>query len=117
MTKREGVLDGIRRHFVAVSISFASREESEHLGKQTLASSRVLGEDGLVIRQGRPIQSLPHEKILGKISEPGKDCKILALKTTMTMPYISVFLQLDCKYCTDEGEQKIRQAMKSSPPN
>jgi hypothetical protein len=67
--------------------------------------------------QGRPIQSLPHEKILGKISEAGKDYKILVLKTTMTMPYTSVFLQLDCKYCTDEGEQKIRQAMKSSPPN
>ena len=66
--------------------------------------------------QGRPIQSLPHEKILGKISEAGKDYKILVLKTTMTMPYTSVFFQLDCKYCTDEGEQKIRQAMKSSPP-
>jgi hypothetical protein len=67
--------------------------------------------------QGRPIQSLPHEKILDKISEAGKDYKILVLKTTMTMPYTSVFLQLDCKYCTDEGEQKIRQAMKSSPTN
>ena len=28
----------------------------------------------------------------------------------MTMRYTSVFLQLDCKYCTDKGEQKIRQA-------
>ena len=34
----------------------------------------------------------------------------------MTMPYTSVFFQLDCNYCTDEDEQKIRQAMKSSPP-
>jgi hypothetical protein len=66
--------------------------------------------------QGRPIQSLPHEKILGRISEAGKDYKILVLKTTMTMPYTSVFFQLDCKYCTDEGEQKIRQGMKSSSP-
>jgi len=66
--------------------------------------------------QGRPVQSLPHEKILGKISEAGKEYKILVLKT-MSMPYTSVFLQLDCKYCTDEGEQKIRQAMKSSPTN
>lgn len=64
--------------------------------------------------EGRPIQSLPHEKILGRISEAGKYYKILVLKTTMTMPYTSVFLQLDCKYCTDEGEQKIREAMKSS---
>jgi hypothetical protein len=66
--------------------------------------------------QGHPLKSLPHEQILSLISEAGKTYKILVLKTTMTMPYTSVFLQLDCKYCTDEGEQKIRQAMKSSPP-
>jgi len=70
----------------------------------------------VLIALDRSNQSLPHEKILGKISDAGKDYKILVLKTTMTMPYTSVFLQLDCKYCTDEGEQKIRQAMKSSPP-
>lgn len=53
------------------------------------------------------------KKILGRISEAGKDYEILFLKTTMTMPYTSVFLQLACKYCTSEGEQKIRQSMKS----
>jgi hypothetical protein len=56
------------------------------------------------------------KKILGRISEAGKDYKILVLKTAMTMPYTSVFLQLDCKYCTSEGEQAIRQSMKSFSP-
>jgi hypothetical protein len=31
------------------------------------------------------------------------------------MPYTSVFLQLDCRYWGPNDEQKLRQAMKSSP--
>ena len=65
--------------------------------------------------QGLPVQSLPHEQILGKISETGKEFKVLVLKTTMAMPYTSVFLQLDCKYWGAEDEQKLRQTIKASP--
>ena len=62
------------------------------------------------------VQSLPHEQLIAKVSEAGKDFRILVLKTNMAMPYTSVFLQLDCKYWGPEDEQKLRQAMKSSPP-
>jgi hypothetical protein len=65
--------------------------------------------------EGRKVTSLLHEQILGKVSEAGKTYKILVLKTTMTMPYTSVFLQLDCKYLDDAGEKKLREAMKTSP--
>jgi hypothetical protein len=64
--------------------------------------------------QGRPVSSLLHEQILGKIGEAGKSYKILVLKSTMTMPYTSIFFQLDCRYLDDAGEQKLRQAMKAS---
>lgn len=71
--------------------------------------------EGLKIAlQSHPVRSLLHEQILGKIGEAGKTYKILVLKTTMTMPYTSVFLQLDCKYLDDAGEQTLRQAMKAS---
>jgi hypothetical protein len=61
-----------------------------------------------------PISPLLHEEALKRISEDSKTYKILILKTTMTMPYTSVFLRLDCKYLSDEGEQKIRRAMKQA---
>lgn len=64
--------------------------------------------------QGRPVRSDLHEQILGKIDEAGKTYKILVLKTTMMTPYTSVFIQLDCKYLDDTGEQKLRQAMKAA---
>lgn len=66
---------------------------------------------------GYTVQSLPHEQILGKISETAKTYKVLVLKTTMTMPYTSVFLQLGCKYWSEENEQQLRRAMKTSTSN
>jgi hypothetical protein len=66
--------------------------------------------------QNREIHSLPHEQIISKIDETGKTFKVLVLKTTMAIPYTSVFLQLDCKYWTAEQEQKLRQAMSQISP-
>jgi hypothetical protein len=57
----------------------------------------------------RPILSLPHEQIIGKIDQAGKTFRILVLKTRMTVPYTSVFLQLDCKYWSDAAEKQLRQ--------
>jgi D-ribose pyranose/furanose isomerase RbsD len=59
----------------------------------------------------RSIQSLPHEQILQKVDETGKLFHIVVLKTTMTIPYTSVFLQLNAKYWSDEDEQRLREAM------
>jgi len=61
-----------------------------------------------------PMQSFPHAEMLDKVSEAGKTYRILILKTTMVVPYTSVFLQLDCKYLNAETERKLRQAMKAS---
>lgn len=70
--------------------------------------------DGLkAVLKPYPVQSLLHEEILRRLSETGKTYKILVLKTTMTVPYTSVFLQLDCKYLSEDGERRLRQAMKA----
>jgi hypothetical protein len=60
---------------------------------------------------GRSITSLPHEQIIAKVDEVGKTFHILVLKTTMTVPYTSVFLQLNCKYWSDDAEAQLRKAM------
>jgi D-ribose pyranose/furanose isomerase RbsD len=60
---------------------------------------------------GRTITSLPHEQIIAKVDEVGKTFHIVVLKTTMTVPYTSVFLQLNCKYWSDDAEARMRKAM------
>jgi len=59
------------------------------------------------------IQSLPHEKIIANIDQAGKTFHILVLKTTMTIPYTSVFIQLNCKYWSDADEARLRAKMNS----
>jgi D-ribose pyranose/furanose isomerase RbsD len=60
---------------------------------------------------GQKITSLSHEQIIAKVDEVGKTFHIVVLKTTMTVPYTSVFLQLNCKYWSDDAEAQMRKAM------
>ena len=61
------------------------------------------------------IQSLPHEQIIARVDQAGKTFHILVLKTTMTIPYTSVFIQLNCKYWSDDAEARLRARMNSAP--
>ena len=60
------------------------------------------------------IQSLPHEKIIANIDQASRTFHILVLKTTMTIPYTSVFIQLNCKYWSDDAETRLRAKMNSA---
>jgi hypothetical protein len=58
-------------------------------------------------------QALPHEQIISKLDEAGKTFHILVLKSTLTIPYTSVFIRLDCGYWTEEQEKRLRERMGS----
>jgi hypothetical protein len=62
----------------------------------------------------RRITRLPHENIIGKIDEAGRRFHVLVLKTKLTIPYTSVFSQLNCKYWSDSAEEGLRNAMKNA---
>jgi D-ribose pyranose/furanose isomerase RbsD len=62
----------------------------------------------------RPVQSLPHEQIIARLDEAGKTFKVLLIKTKLTLPYTSVFLQLDCAYWNAESEKELRAAMNAT---
>jgi len=59
----------------------------------------------------RKVTTLPHEQIISKLDEAGKTFHVLLLKTKMTIPYTSVFMQLNCGYWSDEAEQRMREAI------
>lgn len=69
--------------------------------------------DGLQkILTNQPAKVLPHEQIIGKLDEAGKTFKVLLIKTSLTKPYTSVFLQLECGYWNADSEAELRRAMK-----
>ena len=63
---------------------------------------------------GQAVQSIPHEQIIGKLDEAGKTFHILLLKTKLTIPYTSVFVQLDCGYWNGPAEERLRAAIKAA---
>jgi hypothetical protein len=58
------------------------------------------------------IESIPHEKVISQIDETSKEFHVLVLKTTMTIPYTSVFIRLDCKYWSADAEKRMRARMR-----
>jgi hypothetical protein len=66
------------------------------------------------ILQAYKIQSKPHENVLSEIDEAGKTFHILVLKTTLAIPYTSVFMRLNCKYWPDDAEVRMRAKMKAA---
>ena len=64
--------------------------------------------------QGHDIQSRPHEEIIAELDEAGKTFHVLVLKTNLTLPYTSVFLQLDCGYWGEGAEKELRRSIQKS---
>ena len=58
------------------------------------------------------IESIPHERVINQIDETSKEFRVLILKTTMTIPYSSVFIRLDCKYWSADAEKRMRSRMR-----
>jgi len=56
---------------------------------------------------GRKSERLPHEEIITRLAKAARDFRVLVLKTTFTLPYTSLFLQLGCAYWSVEAEQRL----------
>ncbi len=68
---------------------------------------------GLALKKAN-VSYLPHEQIIHNLDESAKLFRILLIKTNMTIPYTSVFFELDCGYWTAEAEQRLRKALSAA---
>lgn len=59
--------------------------------------------------EGKQVKVMPHEDIIRELDKGSEMFNVLLLKTDLTLPYTSVFLQLDCGYWTAEKEKSLRQ--------
>jgi hypothetical protein len=55
----------------------------------------------------------PHDKLIEQVGEAGDTFHVLVLKTNGTIPYSSIFIRLNCKYWSDDAEQRLRAKMAS----
>lgn len=62
--------------------------------------------------RGRGAAPVLHEDLIARLDRAGQAFKIVTVKTTLAVPYTSVFLELDCGYWPSENEAKMRDRMK-----
>ena len=91
--------------FMDAELPFVTEQQAPGVTKYRSEIKAVLG--------NLPAHSVPHEQLIHKMNQAGNTFHILILKTTLTVPYTSVFLRLDCKYWSDAAEQELRQEMKN----
>ena len=60
---------------------------------------------------GRQVQTILHDSVFTRLDAASKLFKVLVLKTNETMPYTSVFLQMDCAYWNGDQERELRDSM------
>ena len=85
-------------------MKFVAGKNAPGIGAYREALAKILA--------NQPMQTLPHEQIIGKLDEAGKTFKVLLIKTPLTLPYTSVFFQLECGYWDAASEKELRDAMK-----
>lgn len=64
--------------------------------------------------KGYEVRDLLHEEIISRLDRAGEMFRVLLIKTSMRIPYSSVFFELDCGYWSAEAETRLRAAMRSS---
>jgi len=65
--------------------------------------------------EGRSVNTLLHNEVFKLLDESASLFRVLVIKTNATLPYTSVFLQMDCAYWNGEQEKVLREAMSASP--
>jgi len=61
---------------------------------------------------GASVQTLLHESVFQKLDEASRLFNVVVLKSECTIPYSSVFIQLDCGYWNGEKEEALRAKMR-----
>jgi D-ribose pyranose/furanose isomerase RbsD len=90
--------------------------ELDHISETHAPGIGLLRNKMAKLLGGQVVTSLPHEEILGKLDATGRLFRILLFKTTLTLPYTSVFLELDCGYWSDEAERNLRVSLSRKKP-
>lgn len=67
--------------------------------------------------EGLEIDRIPHEEIIGRLDRAAAVFSCLVLKTSMAIPYTSVFFELDCRYWSAAAEQALRRKMRTLAHN
>jgi hypothetical protein len=90
--------------YTAEELPFVSEQDANGIGAYRAELATLL-------KGGVVVATLPHDQIMGNVEDVSRSYRVLVLKSTTTLPYTSVFIQLDSGYWTPDAEKRLRAAM------
>ncbi|MBS0196192.1 MAG: hypothetical protein JSR77_05485 [Planctomycetes bacterium] len=110
LTVVRAVLDGLaaQRH---VKPEVFTDAELLHVAEADAPGISAYRDELNRLLKGVPNGAASHEKIIAELDETSRTFKVLLLKTSMALPYTSVFVRLDCGYWNAASEQRLRDSM------
>ncbi len=61
--------------------------------------------------KGQNVHVLPHDEIISRLDRVGQMFRVLLIKTSLCIPYTSVFFELECGYWNAEAEKRLRASI------
>lgn len=87
-------------------------KELQFVSKKNAPGVEEYKSDLKKILDGSSIKELPHNEIIKKLDKTSELFNILLLKTNLTIPYTSIFIELDCGYWNATKENELRALIK-----
>ncbi len=85
--------------------------ELKHVREEDAPGVTALRDEINRTLSGQNARVLEHEQIIAKLDESAKLFNIVILKSTLAIPYTSVFLELDCGYWNEGAEKRLRSSV------
>ncbi|MCK5065930.1 MAG: hypothetical protein KAR16_00765 [Bacteroidales bacterium] len=106
----EYVLEKVEASSHVKPIIYQDKELSFITGEQVPGIETFRSEAEKILA-GREVNTLLHDEVFSMLDESSSLFRVLVIKTNCTIPYTSVFLQLDCSYWGPDNEKILRDLM------
>lgn len=90
--------------FVDKEMAFVFEKDAKGIEKYRTELHKILDK--------KDLKTQLHEDIIKELDNSAKLFDVLIIKTNLTIPYTSVFFQLDCGYWNSEAEKNLRTNLK-----
>ena len=102
------VLDAIDKSTHVKPIIYQDKELS-YITEEQMPGIDAFRSNADKVLEGRTVNTLLHDEVFGLLDESSSLFRVLVIKTNCTLPYTSLFLQLDCSYWGPENEKLLRE--------
>lgn len=85
--------------------------EIDYVAEQNAPGINTYRTKLMKLLQGTDVQKIPHEDLIAKLDQSAEVFNVLIIKTNLTLPYTTVFFELDCGYWDAQAEEALRRAM------